>query len=213
MKAQHEGALTPPCVVQKKPAGSTHSSASGLSSREQLERQAEFHSSDKTRHDSPVPNLQGLGERSQKWRGSLWFLPPFEMRHSSIAPNPVESREAPSRKHSSRKPMRRLRHHEMRAFFSCMAWRAIPSPLSKLKRRLDSLEATQWASRDTCLDSRGERSPLLLLETSSDPLGETGMRHDSVFPSNEIGVLGKFWGGIKGSKYCFALQDGTWDFS
>ena len=31
----------------------------------------------------------------------------------------------------------------MRAFFSCVAWRAIPSPLSKLKRRLDFLEATQ----------------------------------------------------------------------
>ena len=78
---------------------------------------------------------------------------------------------------------------------------------------LTPLRPTQCASRDTCLDSRGEWSPLLLLETSSDPLGETGMRHDSVFPSNEIGVLGKFWGGIKGSKYCFALQDGTWDFS
>ena len=28
-----------------------------------------------------------------------------------------------------------------------MAWRAIPGPLSKRKRRLDSLEATQWAPR------------------------------------------------------------------
>ena len=28
--------------------------------------------------------------------------------------------------------MRRPRHREMRAFFSCMAWRGIPSPLSKL---------------------------------------------------------------------------------
>ena len=28
---------------------------------------------------------------------------------------------------------------EMRAIFSCMAWRAVPSPLSKLHRRLDSL--------------------------------------------------------------------------
>ena len=31
------------------------------------------------------------------------------------------------------------RHREMRAFFSCMSWSAIPSPLSKLQRRLDSL--------------------------------------------------------------------------
>ena len=32
-----------------------------------------------------------------------------------------------------------LRPRELRAFFSCMAWRAIPGPLSKLHRRLDSL--------------------------------------------------------------------------
>ena len=32
------------------------------------------------------------------------------------------------------------------AFFSCMAWRAIPGPLSKWKRRLDSLEAAQGTS-------------------------------------------------------------------
>ena len=31
------------------------------------------------------------------------------------------------------------RPREMRAFFSCMAWRGIPNPLSKLHRRLDSL--------------------------------------------------------------------------
>ena len=37
---------------------------------------------------------------------------------------------------------------ELRAFFSCMAWRAIPGPLSKRKRRLDSLEAAQGAPRD-----------------------------------------------------------------
>ena len=30
--------------------------------------------------------------------------------------------------------------------FSCMAWRAIPGPLSKRKRRLDYLEAAQGAS-------------------------------------------------------------------
>ena len=30
-----------------------------------------------------------------------------------------------------------------RAFFSCMAWRTIPSPLSKMKRRLDSIDATR----------------------------------------------------------------------
>ena len=43
----------------EKPAGTTHSSRSDLSPRERLERQAEFHYSDKTRPDSPVPTLQG----------------------------------------------------------------------------------------------------------------------------------------------------------
>ena len=33
---------------------------------------------------------------SQKRRGSLRFLRPLEMRPSSIAPHPVESREAPT---------------------------------------------------------------------------------------------------------------------
>ena len=79
----------------EKPAGSTHSSTRGLRLPEQLERQPEFHSSDKTRHDSPVPTLQGPCSRSQNWRGSLRFLPPLEMSPSSIATNPAESREAP----------------------------------------------------------------------------------------------------------------------
>ena len=33
-----------------------------------------------------------------------------------------------------------------------------------------------------------------------------------VFSSSETGVSGKFWGRIKGSKYHFTFQDGTWDF-
>ena len=38
----------------------------------------------------------------------------------------------------ARIPTKRPSPHEMRAFFCCMAWRAILSPLSKLHRRLDS---------------------------------------------------------------------------
>ena len=84
------------------PAGSIHSSTRGLRPPEQLERQAEFPSSDKTRPDSPVPTLQGPCDQSQKWRRTLRFLPPLEMRPSSIAPNPAESREAlPTPQHSS----------------------------------------------------------------------------------------------------------------
>ena len=79
----------------EKPAGSTHSSTRGLRPPERLERQAEFPSSDKTRPESPVPTLQGPCGQSLKRRGSLRFLPPLEMRPSSIAPSPAESREAP----------------------------------------------------------------------------------------------------------------------
>ena len=35
----------------------------------------------------------------------------------------------------------------------------------------------------------------------------------SVFPLSESGMSRNFWGRIKGAKYRFALQDGTWDFS
>ena len=77
------------------PVCSTHSSKRGLRPPEQLERQAEFPFSDKTRPDSPVPIPQGPCGQSPKRTGSLRFLPPLEMRPSSIAPNPAESREAP----------------------------------------------------------------------------------------------------------------------
>ena len=93
MKTQNEGSLTPPCIVWKN-LQIPHSLTRGLKPPEQLERQEEFHSSDKTWPDSPVPTLQGHYDRSQNWRGRLRFLPPLEMRPSSIAPNPVESREA-----------------------------------------------------------------------------------------------------------------------
>ena len=66
------------------PAGSTHSLSRALRPPEQLEKQAEFRYSDKTRPDSPVPTLQGPCGRSQKWRGSLRFLPPLEVRPSSV---------------------------------------------------------------------------------------------------------------------------------
>ena len=34
-----------------------------------------------------------------------------------------------------------------------------------------------------------------------------------MFSSSETGVSGKFGGRIKGAKYRFTLQDGTWDFA
>ena len=48
--------------------------------------------------------------------------------------------------------------------------------VAKLKRRPDSLEATQWAPRDLRRDLRGERHPLLALETRPDSPGEPGMQ-------------------------------------
>ena len=33
------------------------------------------------------------------------------------------------------------------------------------------------------------------------------------YPSSETGMSGNFGGRIKGAKYRFVLQDGTWDFS
>src|SRR5574342_1123584 len=49
----------------------------------------------KTRPDSPVPSLQGTLRSESEIRGTLRFLPQLEMRPSSNAPSPVESREAP----------------------------------------------------------------------------------------------------------------------
>jgi len=63
---------------------------------------------------------------------------PGATREAPWAPRRT-SCETPHWRRSSRKPTRSLRHREMRAIFSCMAWRAVPSPLSKLHRRLDSL--------------------------------------------------------------------------
>ena len=84
-----------PMHLLETPAGSTHSLSRALRPPERLKRQAEFRYSDKTRPDSPVPTLQGPCGRSPKRRGSLRCLPPLEVRPSSVAPDPAESRGAP----------------------------------------------------------------------------------------------------------------------
>ena len=103
-----------PMHLLETPAGSTHSSTRGLRPPERLERQAEFPSSDKMRLDFPVPTLQGPAIRVRSAtmevrRGTLRVLPPLEMRPSSIAPNPVESREGPP---NSRVSLTSQRHTE-----------------------------------------------------------------------------------------------------
>ena len=53
------------------------------------------------------------------------------------------------------------RHREMGAFFSCMAWRAIPGPLSKRKRRLARKQSSLSGkeSAQGCLPMKfGERT-------------------------------------------------------
>ena len=84
MKAQHKGALT---LVHRpeKPAGSTYSSTSGLSPLKNSRGKWGFIPLHKTRPDSPVPTLQGPCYRSQKWRGTLRYLPQLEMRPSSAS--------------------------------------------------------------------------------------------------------------------------------
>ena len=82
----------------EKPAGSTYSSTSGLSPLKNSRGKWGFIPLHKTMPDSPVPTLQGLCDPNQTsasevTRGTLRFLPPLEIRTSSIARNPVESRE------------------------------------------------------------------------------------------------------------------------
>ena len=59
-------------------------------------------------------------------------------------------------------------------------------------------ECTGMASRPQC--------PFLILEP-----GYSGASRMS--GSSETGMSGNFGGRIKGAKYRFVLQDGTWDFS
>ena len=79
----------------EKPIGSKYSSTSGLSPHEHLEWQAGFHASTQAQTCLSVSTLQGPCDHSQKWRGTLRFLPQLGTRPFSIAPNTVESREAP----------------------------------------------------------------------------------------------------------------------
>ena len=60
---------------------------------------------------------------------------------------------------------------------------------------------TKQRNRPSCHDQEGRRG--------SDEL----VPGTSVFPLSETGKLGNFSGCIKGAKYHFSLQDGTWDFS
>ena len=60
---------------------------------------------------------------------------------------------------------------------------------------------TKLGNRPSCRDQEGRRGL------------EEVVPGTSVFLSSETGMLGKFLGRIKGFKYRFELQDGTWAFS
>ena len=60
---------------------------------------------------------------------------------------------------------------------------------------------TKRGNRPSCRDQDGRRG-------SDEVVPGT-----SVFFSSETGMSGNFLGHIKGVKYRFELQDGTWDFS
>ena len=97
MKAQQEGALTPPCISEK-PAGSTHITKMVLSLNNLRCKRSSIPPQN-TRPDTPEQTQQGpcnLSQiRLQEVRSrTLRFLPQLEMRPTSIAPNPEESREA-----------------------------------------------------------------------------------------------------------------------
>src|SRR5574340_41093 len=75
--------------------GSKYSSTSGLSPRGHLERQAVFQASTHDAACLSCPQPAGTLRSESEIRGTLRLLPQLEMRPSSNAPSPVESREAP----------------------------------------------------------------------------------------------------------------------
>ena len=95
MKSQYEGALTPPCIIRKNPQIPNTARQVACYPKNTSRGKRSSMPQPKTRPDSPVSTLQGPCDWSLKWRGTLRFLTLLEMRPSSIAPNPEESREAP----------------------------------------------------------------------------------------------------------------------
>src|SRR5574341_767378 len=93
MQSRRRGSLS--VHRSEKTPGSKYSSTSGLSPRGHLERQGELHASTQDEAWRSCPQSAGTLRLESEIRGSLRFLPQLEMRPSSNAPSPVESREAP----------------------------------------------------------------------------------------------------------------------
>ena len=68
-------------------------------------------------------------------------------------------------------------------------------------RKVGNPLQTEQGSRPSCRDQERRK-------VSDEVVPGTSM-----FPSSETGMSWNFWGHIKGAKYRFACQSGTWDFS
>ena len=89
-----------------------------------------------------------------------------------------------------------------------MAWRAIPGPLSKRKRRLDSLEAAQGAPRHPRRDSRGEQCPWLALETRPSKLYKMNNATDEITQLQTIkGMCASLFVCSDNGTYVYELKD------
>ena len=75
------------------------------------------------------------------------------------------------------------------------------SLILRFARKAGNPFQTTQGNRLSCRDQEGRR-------VSDEVVSGT-----SVFPSSETGMLGNFWGRIKGAKYRFELHDGTRDYS
>ena len=80
----------------------------------------------------------------------------------------------------------------------CLQFPRETGRILRCARKVRNPLQTKQGNRPSCRDQEGRR---------------VVVPGTSVFPSCETGMSGQFWGRIKGAKYRFALQDGTWDFS
>ena len=124
------------------------------------------------RPDSPAVIREQCHDLPRNSKGDWTYLGPHERLPEFPVIKSIETPHVVLHLENKQTNTRFPRHCEMWPFFSCRGYRAIPSPLSKLHRRLDYIYATQWAPRDTRRNSRGEWNSLLPHQTRPDSPGE-----------------------------------------
>src|SRR5574340_987678 len=189
----------------EKTPGSKSSSTSGLSPRGHLERQAEFHASTQDEACLSGPQSAGTLRSESEIRGTLRFLPQLEMRPSSNAPSPVESREDPPTisRRNSRKTTWLPRHRKMKPFPATAPqekshvrnWRS-KGPLAPWMRPTKFPEIPVSLERNTEVFRHpllGALSPLLIWTGGSTPLlCLEGVPDLPVAPQDEAGLTKTF---------------------